>query len=60
VFGGVRAVLILLAAALLAGLTSVPREAFWKASVSGPLLAEMVRKLKPVLPAPLAKSLRYD
>lgn len=60
VLGGVRAVLILLAAALLAGLTSLPRDAFWKASVSGPLLGDMVRKLKPVLPAPLAESLRYD
>jgi membrane protein required for colicin V production len=60
VLGGARAVLILLAAALLAGLTSLPREAFWKSSVSGPLLGDMVRKLRPVLPAPLAESLRYD
>lgn len=60
VLGGVRAVLILLAATLLAGLTSLPKEAFWKASVSGPLLGDMVRKMKPVLPAPLAESLRYD
>lgn len=60
VLGGARAVLILLAAAILAGLTSAPREPFWKSSVSGPLLGDMVRKLKPVLPAPLAESLRYD
>lgn len=60
VLGGMRAVLIVLAGALLAGLTSVPREAYWKSSVSGPLLGDMVRKMKPVLPAPLAESLRYD
>jgi hypothetical protein len=53
-------VLIVLAAALLAGLTSAPREAFWKDSASGPWLVRAALMLKPMLPQTFAERLRYD
>ena len=59
-FGAARGVLILLAAALLAGLTSAPAQAYWRDSMSGPLLAQAAAALKPLLPQTLAERLRYD
>ena len=59
-FGAARGVLILLAAALLAGLTSAPAQAYWRDSTSGPLLAQAAAALKPLLPQTLAERLRYD
>jgi membrane protein required for colicin V production len=59
-FGAARGLLIVLAAALLAGLTSAPRQPFWKDSASGPLLARGVGALKPLLPQTLTERLRYD
>jgi len=58
-FGLARAVLILLAFAVIAGLTSLPREPAWKASWSGPVLGRTVNELKPWLPPALAERLRY-
>jgi len=60
VFGAARGVLILLAAALLAGLTSAPRQPYWRDSASGPLLTQAAGILKPLLPQTLAERLRYD
>ena len=59
-FGTARGLLIVLAAALLAGLTSAPRQPFWRDSASGGLLARAVLALKPMLPQTLAERLRYD
>jgi len=59
-FGALRAVLIVLAAALLAGLTGAPRQAWWRDSASGPLLAQAAGALKPLLPQTLVERLRYD
>jgi len=59
-FGAARGLLIVLAAALLAGLTSVPRQAFWRDSASGPLLAQAALALKPLLPQTFAERMRYD
>jgi membrane protein required for colicin V production len=43
-----------------AGLTTLPREPFWReATLSGPLETAVVA-LKPYLPAPLAARVRYD
>jgi membrane protein required for colicin V production len=58
-FGLARGLLILVAFALVAGLTSLPRKPFWTDSVSGRPLAETVLQLKPWLPAGLAQRLRY-
>jgi len=59
-FGAARGALIVLAAALLAGLTSVPRQAYWRDSASGPLLAQAAAALKPLLPRTFGERLRYD
>lgn len=59
-FGAARGLLIVLAAALVAGLTSAPRQPFWRDSASGPPLAQAVLALKPLLPQTLAERLRYD
>lgn len=59
-FGAARGLLIVLAAALLAGLTSAPRQQFWRDSVTGAPLKAAVLALKPWLPATLAERLRYD
>lgn len=59
-FGAARGLLILLAGAVLTGLTSAPGQAFWRDSVSGPLLAQAARAIKPLLPHTLAERLGYD
>jgi membrane protein required for colicin V production len=59
-FGALRGLLIVLAAAVVAGLTSAPRQPWWRDSVSGPLLAQAAAMVKPLLPQTLAERLRYD
>lgn len=59
-FGAARGLLIVLAVALLAGLTSAPRQPFWRDSVSGPLLVQAAQALKPLLPQTFTERLRYD
>lgn len=58
-FGLVRGALIVIVLALLAGLTSFPRDATWTASLSGPLLTQAAMALKPWLPPAFAERLRY-
>jgi membrane protein required for colicin V production len=60
IFGAARGLLIVLAAALLAGLTSAPRQKFWRDSVSAPFLTQAAQALKPLLPQTFAERLRYD
>ena len=60
IFGAARGLLIVLAATLLAGLTSAPRQVFWRDSASGPLLVQAALVLKPLLPQTFAERLRYD
>ncbi len=59
-FGAARGLLLVLAAALVAGLAGGSKLDAWKDSVSGPLLAQAVGALKPLLPHTLAERLRYD
>ena len=59
-FGAARGLLIVVAAALLAGLTSAPRQPFWRDSASGPYLVQEAKALKPFLPQTFAERLRYD
>ena len=59
-FGAARGVLIVLAVALLAGLTSAPRQAFWRDSAGGPFLVQAAQAMKPLLPQTFADRLRYD
>jgi membrane protein required for colicin V production len=59
VFGLARALLILLAFALVAGLTALPRQPAWRDSVSGESLAQAALALRPWLPRSFAGRLRY-
>ena len=59
-FGVARGALILLAATLLAGLSSLPREPAWHDSLVGRPLAQAAQGLKPLLPQTFAERLRYD
>lgn len=59
-FGIARGSILVLAAVLVAGLTSAPRQAWWKESTSGPYLKEVALALKPWLPDSFAQRLRYD
>jgi membrane protein required for colicin V production len=60
VFGVARAAVVLLAFALVAGLTALPRDPAWRQSLSGPVLARGAVSIKPWLPPALAERLRYD
>jgi|RhiMethySRZTD1v2_1073278.scaffolds.fasta_scaffold248503_2 membrane protein required for colicin V production len=59
-FGLARGVLILVAFAIVAGLTAMPRQAFWKESVAAGMLERTVVQLKPWLPSALAGRLKYN
>lgn len=58
-FGIARALVIMLAFAIVAGLTSFPRQSAWRDSVSGPPMGRAAEALKPWLPRALADRLRY-
>lgn len=59
VFGLGRALLVLLAFALLAGLTALPRQPAWRNSLCGEPLAQAALALRPWLPRTFAGRLRY-
>ena len=59
VFGLVRGVLFVFVGVMLAGLTSLPKEPFWReAALSGPI-ETAVLAAKPALPKDLAQRIRY-
>ena len=59
VFGTLRGLIIALVVVLLAGLTEVPSQPWWRGAVSAPPLEGMVIALKPRMPEDLAKRLSY-
>ena len=59
-FGLLRALIIVLAAAIAAGFTNLPRDAVWRNSISGPQLAAAAAALKPWLPPALAERMKYN
>jgi membrane protein required for colicin V production len=59
VFGLARGALIVVAFALLAGLTALPLQPAWRESLAGTLLARTALALKPWLPPAFAARLRY-
>jgi membrane protein required for colicin V production len=59
-FGLLRGVLILIAFALVAGLTTLPRKPVWTESATGYSLAQTAIQLKPWLPAAFAQRLKYN
>ena len=59
-FGLARGLVILLACAIAAGLTALPRQPAWKESVGAGMLTRTVQQLDPWLPPALAKRLKYN
>ncbi len=59
-FGGLRAVLVLLLLTLLAGLTSLPKTEPWRDSVSHAWFEAAAVHMKPWLPADLAALIHYQ
>lgn len=59
-FGLLRGLVLIVAFAILAGLTSLPRSAEWTGSATGYSLAQTAIQLKPWLPPALADRLKYN
>jgi membrane protein required for colicin V production len=59
VFGVARGLVILLAFALLAGLTRFPADPAWRGSFFAPVLGRAAIQIKPWLPPAFAERLRY-
>jgi membrane protein required for colicin V production len=59
-FGLVRGLVIVVAFALVAGLTPLPRSVDWRESATGYSLAQTAIQLKPWLPPALAARLKYN
>ena len=59
VFGVARGVAIVLVGVLLAGMTSMPKEKWWREAVFAPPLETAVIAAKPWLPSEVAKRIRY-
>jgi len=59
-FGLARAVVILLACTIMAGLTALPKQPVWKESVGAGMLERTVLQLKPWLPSKLEGRLKYN
>jgi membrane protein required for colicin V production len=59
-FGLMRGLVLVVAFAVVAGLTSFPTTPVWKDSATGYSLAQTVIQLKPWLPPALASRLKYN
>ena len=59
VFGVARGILVVWALVLLAGLTALPQQKWWRQAMFSPPLETAVLAAKPWLPPDLAKRLRY-
>lgn len=57
IFGVLRGVVLLLAVAVVAGLTPVGSAPWWQESQAAPVLAEVLRGLKPALPEEFSRHL---
>lgn len=58
-FGAARGVLVLLVLVLLAGLTPLPQQQWWRQAMFAPPLETAVLAVKPWLPPELAKRIQY-
>jgi len=59
-FGLMRGLLIVIVLAMIAGMTSLPRQPAWTHSATGYSLAQTVIQLKPWLPPAFAQRLKYN
>jgi membrane protein required for colicin V production len=57
-FGVVRGILLVLVLVVLAGLTDLPKQEFWRNALLRPYAVEGVHELKPLLPEALAQYVR--
>lgn len=60
VFGVLRGALLVVIFALIAGVTSLPRQDWWQNSTVGPMLAESALALRPYLPPDWAARLDFS
>ncbi|MFC0252935.1 CvpA family protein [Massilia consociata] len=58
-FGLARGIVIVLAAVILSGMTSIPQQDFWKNALLSPMAETGARTVKPFLPAALAEHVRF-
>ena len=58
-FGLARGIVIVLAAVILCGMTSIPQQAFWKNALLSPIAETGARTVKPFLPAALAQHVQF-
>jgi membrane protein required for colicin V production len=58
-FGVLRGILVVLAAVLVAGMTTLPKAGWWRDAMLAPPLETVIIAAKPWLPADAAKRIRY-
>lgn len=58
-FGLARGIVIVLAGVIVAGMTDLPKQEFWRQAMFSPMAETGVRTVKPFLPAPLARHVNY-
>ena len=58
-FGLGRGIVIVLAGVILAGMTSMPKQDFWKNALLSPAAESGVRSVKPFLPAEMAQHVHF-
>lgn len=58
-FGLARGIVIVLAAVILCGMTSIPQQALWRDALLSPIAETGARTVKPFLPAALAQHIHY-
>lgn len=58
-FGVARGLVIVLAAVILSGMTSLPQQDFWKQAMFSPYAEDGVRMAKPFLPAAIAQHVNF-
>ncbi len=59
VFGMLRGLLIVLTVVILAGMTSLPQQAFWREARLSPYAETLAHSVKPLLPAALAQHVNF-
>ncbi len=58
-FGLARGIVIVLAAVILSGMTSIPQQDFWRNALLSPMAETGARTVKPFLPAALAQHVKF-
>lgn len=58
-FGLARGIVIVLAAVILCGMTSIPQQAFWQRALLSPIAESGARTVKPFLPAAYAQHVQF-